>query len=150
MDEDQYRSTLSNIVTENCAFERSVLARHCLCQKAHRFNLAEREGIRCEAGLRNKNCVRLKKFLRENVNFTFHLKDSNEVLPYAKQIKMQAGGLIAIQELLATGEKESVKVEDVYQLIIDLECQYPDLTTLPLVDILHKISIFKVRQRSKK
>jgi len=148
MDEDYYRSTISNIVTQECAFERSLLARHCDCSQSHRFNLAEREGIRCEAGLRNQNCIRLKEFLRESVNFTFHLKDSNEKLPYAKQIKMQAGGLLSLQKLLSN-EDDITKVQDVYQLVINLENQYSDFSQLPMVDILKEISTFKVRHRSK-
>jgi len=149
MDEDYYRSTISNIVTHECAFERSLLARHCDCSQSHRFNLAEREGIRCEAGLRNKNCLRLKDFLRESVNFTFHIKDSNEKLPYAKQIKMQAGGLLSLQKLLSSNDADSTKVKDVYHLVIDLENQYSDYSQIPMVDILKEISTFKVRHRSK-
>lgn len=149
MDEDYYRSTISNIVTQECAFERSLLARHCDCSQSHRFNLAEREGIRCEAGLRNKNCVRLKNFLRESVKFTFHLKDSQEKLPYAKQIKMQAGGLLSLCKLISSDEGGSTKVEDVYQLVIDLEQSYPDFSKIPMVGVLKEISNFKVRHRAK-
>ena len=149
MDEDSYRSTLSGIVTEVCVFERSILARHCFCRHAHIFNLAEREGVRCEAGDRNKNCVRIKDFLRESVNFTFHIKDSEEKLPYAKQIKMQAGGLHAIQGLLLEPKPNQEKVEDIHQLVIDLETKYPDLSQLPMVEILKEISTFKVRHRKK-
>ena len=149
MDEDYYRSTISNIVTQECAFERSLLARHCDCSQSHRFNLAEREGIRCEAGLRNINCVRLKDFLRDNVNFAFHLKDTNEKLPYAKQIKMQAGGLLSLQKLVFDENSDSLKVVDVYQLVISLENKYPDFGQLPMIDILKEISTFKVRHRSR-
>lgn len=165
VDEDNYRSTLNEIVNQVCPFERSLLARHCACRHAHIFNLAEREGVRCEAGLRNKNCVALRDFLRKSVNFTFRLTDSSEKLPYAKQIKMQAGGLIALQKILY-GKDEAdvksatkvivnvivqviVKVEDIYQLVIDLEKQYTDLSQLPMVEVLKEIAAFKVRHRSK-
>ena len=149
MDEDSYRSTLSGIVKEVCVFERSILARHCFCSHAHIFNLAEREGVRCKASDRNKNCVRIKNFLRENVNFTFQIKDIEEKLPYAKQIKMQAGGLHAIQGILFEPKLNQEKVEDIYQLVIDLETKYPDLSQLPMVEILKEISTFKVRHRKK-
>ena len=149
MDEDSYRSTLSNIAAETCVFERSVLARHCFCAKAHIFNLAEREGVRCEAGLRSENCARLSAFLRESVNFTFHIKDKEEKLPYAKQIKMQAGGLHAIQGVLSEPNINPQKVENIYQLVIDVEDQYSDLSQLPMVGILNEISHFKVRHRKK-
>jgi len=149
MDEDYYRSTISDIVTQECAFERSLLARHCDCSQSHRFNLAEREGIRCEAGLRQNNCVRLRDFLRDSVNFTFHIKDSNEKLPYAKQIKMQAGGLLSLQKLVSDVSSDTLKVADVHQLVINLEMKYPDFSQIPMVDILKEISTFKVRHRSK-
>ena len=149
MDEDSYRSTLSDIAEESCVFERSVLARHCFCQYAHIFNLAEREGIRCEAGSKNQICNRLNSFLRKNVNFTFHLKDSEEKLPYAKKIKMQAGGLHAIQTLLSEPNKNEDKVVDIYSLILEMENIYPNFEKLPIVDILKEISTFKVRHRKK-
>lgn len=149
MDEDNYRSAVNDIVDQVCVFERCLLARHCACGQAHVFNLAEREGVRCQAGLRNSNCVELKSFLRESVNFTFHLTDSSEELPFAKQMKMQAGGLLGLQKLLSIESTSPDKVDDVSQLVLELEKQYPDLSKLPMIDVLKKISAFKVRHRTK-
>lgn len=145
MDEDHYRSTYEEFVKTRCVFERSILARHCACGQAHKFNLAEREGVSCQASDAKLHCEDFYQFLRSQSSFVFHITDPSQPLPYAKQIKLQSGGLQSLAKF-CTGDSH---VHDIESLLTQARAQFPDWQQLPLSEIIQSISHFKVRHQGK-
>ncbi|MCK5665576.1 MAG: hypothetical protein KAI17_18945, partial [Thiotrichaceae bacterium] len=56
MDENEYRTAYHGLNTQRCVFEKSILTLNCNCRLHEKFNLAEREGIRCTDIEAQKNC----------------------------------------------------------------------------------------------
>jgi hypothetical protein len=48
MDQDAFRQTYQDINERFCAFEKAILTLQCQCSEAHKFCIAEREGVHCK------------------------------------------------------------------------------------------------------
>ena len=148
MEENEYRNTYKELMVNQCVYMRTILARHSDCSKAKRINLAEREAVQCQSEAAREICRTTLNHLLEKSKFALHTADPNAPLPYAKQIKVQSGGLIALKHLL-DGEDAGEIVEDINKLLFRVNLAYPDLEELPIKQFLADIAAFNVRSRKR-
>ncbi len=147
MDENEYRHTYNSINEQRCVFEKSILTLHCQCRYHEKFNLAEREGIRCSNLEGQTNCRIFLNNSRGKARFALQLTDIvGNLLPHSKEIQVQKGALLGLQPELPN--LPGTPISDIYALIeIALrECD-GKLQNYPYQKIIASISHHPVRQR---
>ena len=150
MEEKQYRDTYNSINPCRCVFEKSINSRRCHCALAHRFCLADREGVSCTVDLAQKRCQTLLQTLRNNAIFTMRLTRIDGALPHGKEVKVQNGGLLGLKLLLDPTYDEQNGIEDIQQLINQAIEKYTSIDAFPYDEIVKQISRFEGRSRRSK
>ena len=98
MDENEYRSAYHSINDTRCVFEKSILTLNCQCRNAEKFNLAEREGIRCTDAAAQQSCSLFLGSVRQQARFALKLTDIvGNLLPHSKEIQVQKGALLGLE-----------------------------------------------------
>lgn len=149
MEENQYRDTYHSINPRRCLFEKTINSRRSQCSLAHRFCLADREGVSCTVDLAQQRCQTLLKTLRNSASFAMRLTRIEEALPHGKEIKVQTGGLQGLQILLDPEYEEQSTIEDINQLINQAIAKYQSIDAFPYDEIVKQIMRFEGRPRHK-
>ena len=152
MDEDQYRETYHKINPNRCIFEKAHTNRRCNCQKKHRFVLATREGIGCQSEKSLQNCTEFLTRLRDSSRFALKVTLIDGPLPHNKELRVQAGGCLALQTLLEP-EKESddaVNPPNIDQLLKQALLEYGSLDAIPYNELIKGVLTYKVRSKKRK
>ena len=147
MDESQYRQTYQQINHQRCVFEKSLQTRVSACSQSHRFCLADREGVACNLELAHKRCHTLLDFLRRNANFALGIPKIDTALPHNKEIRIQNGGLLGIQQALSQGTATTQHIADIYQLITASIEKFHSLESLPFDEVVKFIVSYEVKKR---
>ncbi len=168
MDEDQYRTTYKEMNPTRCYFEKLILLRYGNCEQAKKLLLAEREAFACNSEHAQQQCLQLIERLRSNARFALQITQVDGPLPHAKEIKVQAGGLFGLQQLLSRQDltqtellhDDDVKfgeqaqnhapIENVYAIINEAILQYKNLDSIPYNEIVKAIINFKLPERKRK
>lgn len=147
VEENEYKSTYSELVTIRCEFEKALTTNKALCSLSRHFWLADREGYACKCRESSQKCRELLGLLRENSRFILKLQQTGGKLPHNMEIRVQAGGLTGIQTLFASEQQE--KIEDIHHLVEQVEAQFGSLEKLPYSQIVQSISSFQGRKSRK-
>ena len=116
MDENEYRNAYHGINTQRCVFEKSILTLNCDCRFHEKFNLAEREGIRCINQLSQSNCNQFLIGCRSKARFALQLTEIiGDLLPHSREIQLQKGALLGLAPELPN--QPDTQIEDIYTLI---------------------------------
>lgn len=152
MDETEYRQTYREINDLPCVFQKAILTRTCACSRAHRFCLAEREGVACTSPAARERCVEFLRLLRENARFAVGVAVVGGAMPHAKEMKLQCGGLRGLQAAVGGADAEgggADPVEDVAGLLDRGIAAHGTLDALPYARIVQGVAEFKNRRRSR-
>ncbi len=149
MEEKEYRSFYHAINQERCVFEKSILSRRSNCHHAHRFNLADREGVACQHPEAALQCRTTLSHMRDKALFALKLTRIDGPLPHAKEIKVQTGGLYGLQQILGNGDITQ-PIADITALIQTALDRYGAIDALPYEEIARGIVQFEGRTRSRK
>ena len=147
MDEQQYRNTYHSINDRRCVFEKTINSRRSTCKQAHRFQLADREGIACRSAPANARCKELLDHMRSKARFSLHLTSADSPLPHAREIKVQTGGLLGLQGLLHPEKAAADNVENIIGLIDTALTRFERLENLPYDIIVQAIVKFEGRKK---
>lgn len=154
MEEDEYRQMYRAAIPQRCLFEKAVLSRRCACSQSRRHNLAEREAVACESVAGYQRCERWLALLRTKALFALHIRETDQPLPHAKEIKVQAGGLLGLCEVvdvpLDGAWREGERVSDVAGLLAAAERQFGELEALPFECIVRTVVNFKGRDHRRR
>ena len=147
MDENEYRNAYHGINTQRCVFEKSILTLNCQCRFHEKFNLAEREGIRCTNQQSQSNCNQFLNACRSKARFALQLTEIiGDLLPHSKEIQLQKGALLGLAPELPN--KPDTPIEDIYTLIeLALEQCQQNLNLFPFESLMTSISHHPKRPR---
>jgi hypothetical protein len=153
MDENEYRSAYHSINNTRCVFEKSILTLNCGCRHHEKFNLAEREGIRCTKADALSNCTLFLNETRKQARFALGMSEIiGNLLPHGKEIQLQKGTLLGLKPDLPN--LPDTPITDIYNLIEQASRQLDgDLTKFPFHTLIPSIShhpTIKRRSRRKK
>jgi hypothetical protein len=149
VEENEYRNFYHAINQQRCVFEKTILSRRANCHHAHRFNLADREGVSCQHNDAAVLCQSTLAHMRDKALFALKLTRIDGPLPHAKEIKVQTGGLYGLQHLLEQGDS-SAPIADIIALLQSAMDQYGEIESLPYEEIARSIVQFEGRARSKR
>ena len=147
MDQDAYHRIYQQINHHACLFEKAILAAHCQCRHAHRFNLAEREGTRCRDSEAYQHCKTLLKLLSEQTRFVLKTTSPDGTLTHAQSIRLQVGGCKGLQAVLNHNQPSLAIIEDIAALISQAETRFGSLEQLPFQELIKQVATFKRRER---
>ncbi|MCM8854458.1 MAG: hypothetical protein LC541_02325 [Candidatus Thiodiazotropha sp.] len=150
MDQDAFRRTYREMNERHCAFEKSLMARHCDCSQAKKICIAEREGVHCLSDEAQQQCLELLDKLRLQARFALKSNNDNEVLPHGKAMRLQVGGLRGLFSALHPDQSIPDAIEDVFELINQAKKTYQRLDNFPYQTLIQQVSAYKGRQRGKK
>jgi len=132
MDENAYRRVLSTSIARPCPFEKTILTRCAACALAEKHNVAEREVVACSNELSFERCVALHDALRHNFAFALHKHHIDGPLPHAQEMRIQCGGLRALQFML----DDIGEVSDVVALVVQAHQEFGSLDDYPYSKIV--------------
>ena len=152
MDQDAFRRTYRQVNECFCAFEKAVLTGHCQCSEAHKFCIAEREGVHCNSDRDQQQCLQLLDILRTQARFALRASaaEHNNLLPHGKAIRIQVGGLRGLHAALHPGEPVPARIDDVAALVRRSRQHFGSLEQLPFSQIMQQIAAWQPRIRSRR
>lgn len=150
VDETRYRETYHSINASRCAFEKTILSRRGTCNRCKRFRLADREGASCTSPAARERCEWFLSIMRDKARFALKLTGEEEQLPFNKEIKVQTGGMLALQALLRPEMEGVENIDDIHALLSLAEETYRSLDDLPYSDIMPGVVSFEGRKRRKR
>ena len=146
MEEGEYREIYHQVNEQRCVFEKSILSRQTMCRHAHRFCLADREGVACHDQPDHEQCQQLLTELRNKALFALKLTRIDGPLPHAKELKVQTGGLLGLAALL-NQQSETDKIDDIIDVIQRATEKYGCIAQFPFDEITRRIVLYQSRQR---
>jgi hypothetical protein len=148
MDENAYRATYDDVNPLDCPFEKAILRGCCACELSLKLNIAEREAVACKSPVARENCGTLRELLRHNAQFTLKLHHADEALPYAKEIKVQCGGLRGLLHVIEPDPVGAVRpVQNVHGLMLAAHERFGSFEDLPYSEIVKAIAVFEARPK---
>ncbi len=147
MEEQEYRKTYHAVNKRRCVYEKAINSRRCSCSRCHRFNLADREGVACKSATGNALCTEFLDTLRSKARFSLHLTQTDRPLPHAKEIRVQTGGLLGLQELFYPDKSNSTHAENIIGLLDMAIQRYERLQNLPYDIIVQAVVSFEGRRK---
>ena len=150
MDEDQYRKLYHELNPDRCVFEKSINNRRCDCSLKRRFLIATREGIACRSTTALANCTLLLNTMRDRARFALKLVTIDGPVPHNKELRVQAGGLLGLQNLTQSAPQDSEMVLNVHQTVKATLVKYNRIEEIPYSDIIKNIATYKVRKKRRK
>ena len=152
MEEDEYKSTYSELASVRCVFEKALTNKQLKCPLANHFCLADREGYSCNSDKSSKNCDKLLQKLRKKSAFVLKLRDIDSPLPHNMEIRVQVGGITGMARLvMAEGESQTRPLlDDINATIKRVVNQFGPLDNLPYSEIIQSVVQFQGRRRRKR
>jgi len=146
MDEVEYKSALEDINPQQCVFEKAIFTTRCHCPLSQRFCIADRQGISCQSTDAQQLCKEYLNLLREQSRFLFHQTHAPSVLPHAKEIKVQLGGLFALKEVVDDSQDTPDMVKDIRHIMTVAWMKFDSFKSLDLPQIINRIAHFEIRK----
>lgn len=149
MEEREFRQTYHELNERPCVFEKAILLNRGGCSRCRRVYLAEREGAACMSLADHLQCAAVSEALHHNARFALRLPKGDETLPHAKEVKVQCGGLLGLQQALDP-EAAAEYVADIHQLLSQALARHGDLEQLPYQQAVRRIVHYQARRRHAK
>ena len=151
MDEDIYRSTYNKLNPNRCIFEKAITNRRCDCQLKRKFVIATRECVACQSEIAMKRCTRVLDAMRNNARFSLKVVTINGPMPHNKEIQVQAGGMLALQNLITTMPDVELKTAvNIHQTMETAMDKYGDIEHFPFGELVKGIVKYQARPKRKK
>ncbi|MBN4080248.1 hypothetical protein JYT31_01150 [Beggiatoa alba] len=149
MDENEYRSAYSRIISVKCVYEKAINSRQTSCEQSNKIRLADREAVACRSKEACNLCTSFLEILRTKSLFALKLQDHSGPLPHAKEIKVQMGSIIGLALDNAIEIIKGQKIENIYRLLSTSLSKYKTLENLPYENLIRSIVNYDGRPKRK-
>ena len=128
-----------------CPFGSTLVAETCHC--VHADQVVRRGGaeIVCQDEAAYGRCIELFQHLRDVALPEFEVEDDLTTMPHSVLQKIQFGGLLGLQQLIA--EQPTDTVADIAELLDTLETKFGALDGLPYNELVSTITEYKLKRR---
>lgn len=145
MEEKEFKKTFRSVNDAPCIFAKAILRRCCACSRSQKLFIAEREAVACKSPGGRQRCEEVLEVLRGKAAFALKLQQIDGPLPHAKELKVQCGGMLGVQESLSHESAELVG--DIHQLLENAFAEYGSADTLPYSEVVRTITSFQPRNK---
>jgi hypothetical protein len=129
-----------------CAFSGALIGKQYGCQYALEVTRREGPSIACTSAQMHEQCAVLVDELKTAALPQFGYEDDLTQMPHSVMMKIQSGGLAALQKHLHSAADLTV-VENVAQLVEDANDHYHGIRAIPCNQLVQDIVDFKLRRR---
>jgi hypothetical protein len=129
-----------------CAFSGALIGKQYGCQCALEVTRREGPSIACTSADMHLQCAGLLDQLKAAALPHFGFEDDLTQMPHSTMMKIQSGGLAALQKHL-DGTFDLPNVANVAQLVITAEQRYGGLSEIPYAELVQDIVEYKLRRR---
>ncbi len=145
MDENEFLNTLDDVNRTPCTFAKAIFRRCCGCSLSEKLLLAEREILACLSPGDQQRCESVIPVLRDKAMFALKMVQIDGKLPHGKEVKVQCGALLALDQQLHLLDELPSYVEDIDALLKQAVAQYGSIESFPFSEMVQAIHHFKVR-----
>lgn len=145
MDEKEFKKTFRDVNDAPCVFAKAILRRCARCSRSQKLFIAEREAVACKSPGARQTCAEVLDVLHQKATFALRLPQPTLVLPHGKELKVQCGGMLGLQQALHEQSDTAEVVEDIYDLLQNAISDYGNVDTLPYGEVVKGITRFKPR-----
>ncbi|MEN8171049.1 MAG: hypothetical protein ABFS08_12575 [Pseudomonadota bacterium] len=145
MEEKEFKKAYRSINDAPCIFAKAILRRCCACSRSQKLFIAEREAIACKSPGGRQRCEEVLNVLHSKASFALKLAQIDAPLPHAKELKVQCGGMLGLQESLKRQKTEIVA--DIHQLLEQSFEEYGSAEALPYTEVIRTIASFLPRKK---
>lgn len=145
MDETEFKKTFRDVNGTPCVFAKAILRRCAGCSRSEKLFIAEREAVSCKSPGAHQRCLEVLTQLHDKAMFALHLPHPEQILPHGKELKVQCGGLLGLQQVLQKTDMATETVDDIHALLDQAIHEHGSVDSLPLADVIKAISHFKPR-----
>lgn len=146
MDENEFKATYALVNERPCIFGRAILRGCAHCSRARRLQIAEREAIACSSPAAQERCALFRGSLQEKSLFALHITHTDGQLPHGKEMKVECGGLLGLQDALQNADAAELHVNDIYELLDRALLRFHDLAALPYSEIVKTVTHYSYRR----
>jgi hypothetical protein len=145
MDETEFKKTFRDVNESPCVFAKAILRRCAGCSRSQKLYIGEREAVACKSPAAHLRCHEVLTQLHNKAMFALHLPQPEQTLPHGKELKVQCGGLLGLQQALHPAETVMDTIIDINALLEQAYTAHGSLDALPLGDVIKAITAFKPR-----
>lgn len=165
VNESEYKDVYQRVIGTKCVFEKAILLQFAQCEHAEKRLLAEREAINCAYESCQFRCQKFLDELRQKARFSLQQTQADEPLPHAKEVKVQAGGLYGLQQIMHSENPANITelddallrfndnrkpVANINELLNLAASHYENLQKLPYTEMIKAILRFEVRKKRRR
>jgi hypothetical protein len=147
MDEKEFKKTFRDVNEAPCVFAKAILRRCCRCSRSQKLFIAEREAVACRSPGARQRCAEVLGQLRNKAMFALRLPHQEAVLPHGKELKVQCGGMLGLQQALLPEQPDADIVEDINGLLENALEDYGSVESLPYGEVVKGITSFQPRAK---
>lgn len=151
MDEEQYKQIYKELNPQRCIFEKAITNRRCDCQLKRQFIIATRECVACQSEVSLNRCTKVLDSMRNNSRFSLKVVTIDGPMPHNKELQVQAGGMLALQNLMTTMPELELKTTvNIHQTMEIALKKYGSIDDLPYGELVKGIVKYQSRPKRKK
>ncbi len=147
MDEKEFKKAFKDVNDAPCVFAKAILRRCCRCSRSQKLFIAEREAVACKSPGARQRCTEVLEVLHSKAIFALHLPHAMSVLPHGKELKVQCGGMLGLQQALLPAQSDADTVEDINGLLENALKDYGEVEALPYGEVVKGITSFQPRAK---
>jgi hypothetical protein len=129
-----------------CAFSGALIGKQYGCQYALEVTRREGPSIACTSANLHEQCALLMVELKAAAIPHFGFEDDLTQMPHSVIMKIQSGGLAALQKCMHKAPSLE-PVENIASLVIDAAQRYDGFSAIPYSELVTDIIGFKLRRR---
>ena len=146
VDETEFRDAYETLNATPCPFKKALFSTLCACSRSERLYIGDREAIACRDPQAQQRCLLLTQRLRAAAQFALKVTTVRGELPHRKRMKVETGGLLGLQAVVAPETQRPERVADVYALLDQAQTRFERLDALPYARIIREMAQFEPRR----
>ena len=147
MDEKEFKKAFKDVNDAPCVFAKAILRRCCQCSRSQKLFIAEREAVACKSPGARQRCAEVLAILHEKAIFALRLPHAESILPHGKELKVQCGGMLGLQQALLPEQAGAETVADINSLLESAIADYGSTEALPYSEVVKGITSFLPRAK---
>jgi len=147
MDEKEFKKAFKDVNDAPCVFAKAILRRCCRCSRSQKLFIAEREAVACKSPGARQRCAEVLEVLHSKAIFALRLPHAESILPHGKELKVQCGGMLGLQQALLPEQANAEVVEDINSLLEDAIEDFGTVEALPYGEVVKGITGFQPRAK---
>jgi len=130
-----------------CAFSNTLVTEQFGCENGKQVTRRGGPDVACTSDQAHRRCERLFQRMKETALPAFGVEDDLLSMPHSVLMKIQFGGLLGLQRLLADGSAPLAAVDNIHALVDRALAKHGDLDAVPYRALVEDMTSYKLKRR---